>query len=209
MNPFLAFTSEEVLTRQLIVEFGKEYHISSVEIQKAAHAAWQELLASRRDMEKKGEETIAWLKEHDCHGIVLAGRPYHADPEIHHGIPEMITSYGMAVLTEDSVSHLAQAERPLIVTDQWMYHSRLYKAAAYVKQTDCLDLVQLNSLGCGLDAVTTDQVHDILASAGKIYTVLKIDEVNNLGAARIRIRSLMAALRVRQQIGRASCRERV
>ncbi len=199
MNPFLAFTSEEVLTRQLIVEFGKEYHISSVEIQKAAHAAWQELLASRRDMEKKGEETIAWLKEHDCHGIVLAGRPYHADPEIHHGIPEMITSYGMAVLTEDSVSHLAQAERPLIVTDQWMYHSRLYKAAAYVKQTDCLDLVQLNSFGCGLDAVTTDQVHDILASAGKIYTVLKIDEVNNLGAARIRIRSLMAALRVRQQ----------
>ena len=199
MNPFFAFTNEEVLTKQLIVKMGKEYQISSVEVQKAAHAAWEELLQSRLDMEKKGEETIAWLREHDCHGIVLAGRPYHVDPEIHHGIPELITSYGMAVLTEDSVSHLAEVERPLVVTDQWMYHSRLYKAASYVKNSDCLDLIQLNSFGCGLDAVTTDQVHDILASAGKIYTVLKIDEVNNLGAARIRIRSLIAALRVRQQ----------
>ena len=199
MNPFFAFTSEEILTKQLIVEFGREYEISSIEIQKAAHAGWQELLASRRDMEKKGEETIAWLKEHDRHGIVLAGRPYHVDPEIHHGIPELIASYGLAVLTEDSVSHLGQVERPLVVTDQWMYHSRLYRAASYVKTCDCLDLIQLNSFGCGLDAVTTDQVHDILTSAGKIYTVLKIDEVNNLGAARIRIRSLIAALRVRRQ----------
>ena len=199
MNPFFAFTNEEVLTKQLIVEFGKEYDISSVEVQKAAHAAWEELLASRRDMEKKGEETIAWLKEHERHGIVLAGRPYHVDPEINHGIPELITSYGFAVLTEDSISHLADAERPLIVTDQWMYHSRLYRAATYVKNSECLDLIQLNSFGCGLDAVTTDQVHDILTGSGKIYTVLKIDEVNNLGAARIRIRSLIAALKVRQQ----------
>ncbi len=199
MNPFFAFTNEEVLTKQLIVEIGKEYHISSVEIQKAAHAGWEELLASRRDMERKGEETIRWLKEHNRHGIVLAGRPYHVDPEIHHGIPELITSYGMAVLTEDSVSHLADAERPLVVTDQWMYHSRLYRAASYVKTSSLLDLIQLNSFGCGLDAVTTDQVHDILSSAGKIYTVLKIDEVSNLGAARIRVRSLIAALRVRDQ----------
>ncbi|MCI6887065.1 MAG: 2-hydroxyacyl-CoA dehydratase [Lachnospiraceae bacterium] len=199
MNPFMAFTSEEILTRQLIVEIGKEFEISSVEIQKAAHAGWQELLASRADMERKGEETIRWLKEHNRHGIVLAGRPYHVDPEIHHGIPELITSYGFAVLTEDSISHLSEVERPLVVTDQWMYHSRLYKAASYVKTCDCLDLIQLNSFGCGLDAVTTDQVHDILSSAGKIYTVLKIDEVNNLGAARIRIRSLIAALRVREQ----------
>ncbi len=199
MNPFFAFTNEEILTKQLIVEIGKEYHISSVEIQKAAHAGWEELFKSRRDMEKKGEETIAWLKEHNQHGIVLAGRPYHADPEIHHGIPELITSYGLAVLTEDSVSHLADAERPLVVTDQWMYHSRLYRAATVVKQNDFLDLIQLNSFGCGLDAVTTDQVQEILTSSDKIYTVLKIDEVNNLGAARIRIRSLIAALRVRRQ----------
>jgi len=199
MNPFLAFTNEEILTKQLIVEFENEYQISSIEIQKAAHAGWEELLKSRRDMEKKGEETIAWLKKHNCNGIVLAGRPYHVDPEIHHGIPELITSYGLAVLTEDSISHLADAERPLVVTDQWMYHSRLYRAATYVKQNDFLDLIQLNSFGCGLDAVTTDQVQEILTGSDKIYTVLKIDEVNNLGAARIRIRSLIAALRVRSQ----------
>ena len=207
LNPFLAFTNEEILTKGLVREitaaFGPEsgfpVPVTANEVEDAAHKAWQELLASRRDMEKKGEETIAWLKEHGKHGIVLAGRPYHVDPEIHHGIPDLITSYGFAVLTEDSVSHLAKVERPLIVTDQWMYHSRLYEAASYVKTSDVLDLIQLNSFGCGLDAVTTDQVNDILTKSGKIYTVLKIDEVNNLGAARIRIRSLIAALRVRDQ----------
>lgn len=199
MCPFMAFTNEEVLTRQLVAEFGREYRIPAAEVAKAAHAAWQELLASRRDMEKKGEEVIAWLQAGNRHGIVLAGRPYHVDPEIHHGIPELITSYGLAVLTEDSISHLVKVDRPLVVTDQWMYHSRLYQAAAYVKTSDCLDLIQLNSFGCGLDAVTTDQVHDILTGSGKIYTVLKIDEVNNLGAARIRIRSLIAALKVRER----------
>lgn len=165
----------------------------------AAHAGWEELLASRSDMEKKGEETLSWMKEHGKRGIVLAGRPYHVDPEIHHGIPDLIASYGFAVLTEDSVSHMGKVERPLVVTDQWMYHSRLYEAASFVKTRDDLDLIQLNSFGCGLDAVTTDQVAEILTKSGKIYTVLKIDEVNNLGAARIRIRSLIAALRVRDQ----------
>ena len=200
LNPFMAFTNEEVLTEQLVKEFLKEFgDMTADEIRSAAHAAWQELEQAHLDIEKKGEETIAWLKEHNRRGIVLAGRPYHIDPEIHHGIPDMIASYGLAVLTEDSVSHLGKVERPLIVTDQWMYHSRLYAAASYVKNCDFLDLIQLNSFGCGLDAVTTDQVHDILASAGKIYTVLKIDEVNNLGAARIRVRSLIAALRVRDK----------
>ena len=199
LNPFMAFTNEEILAKQLVTEFQKEFQIPEAEVRNAVHKAWEELDAAHRDIEKKGEETIAWLKEHNRRGIVLAGRPYHIDPEIHHGIPEMITSYGMAVLTEDSVAHLGRVERPLIVTDQWMYHSRLYAAASYVKTSDCLDLIQLNSFGCGLDAVTTDQVHDILASAGKIYTVLKIDEVNNLGAARIRVRSLIAALKVRDR----------
>ena len=199
LNPFMAFTNEEILAKQLVAEFQKEFQIPEAEVRNAVHKAWEELDAAHKDIEKKGEETIAWLKEHNRRGIVLAGRPYHIDPEIHHGIPEMITSYGMAVLTEDSVAHLGKVERPLIVTDQWMYHSRLYAAASYVKTSDCLDLIQLNSFGCGLDAVTTDQVHDILASAGKIYTVLKIDEVNNLGAARIRVRSLIAALKVRDR----------
>ncbi len=198
LNPFMAFTDEEVLTQRLTDVFVAECGIPAEEVRKAAHDAWAELIASREDMQKKGEETLQWMKEHNRRGIVLAGRPYHVDPEINHGIPELITSYGIAVLTEDSVSHLSRPERPLMVMDQWMYHSRLYAAANYVKTQDNLDLIQLNSFGCGLDAVTTDQVNDILTKSGKIYTILKIDEVNNLGAARIRIRSLLSALRVRE-----------
>ena len=197
LNPFMAFTNEEILTRRLTEVFKEEFQIPAQEVTQAAHKAWEELLASRHDMEKKGEETLQWMKEHNRRGIVLAGRPYHVDPEINHGIPELITSYGFAVLTEDSVSHLGTIERPLVVTDQWMYHTRLYRAASFAKTQENLDIIQLNSFGCGLDAVTTDQVNDILTGSGKIYTVLKIDEVNNLGAARIRIRSLIAALRVR------------
>lgn len=130
LNPFMAFTNEEILAKQLVTEFQKEFQIPEAEVRNAVHKAWEELDAAHRDIEKKGEETICGLKEHNRRGIVLAGRPYHIDPEIHHGIPEMITSYGMAVLTEDSVAHLGKVERPLIVTDQWMYHSRLYAAAS-------------------------------------------------------------------------------
>ncbi len=195
-NPFLAFTNLKTATDALIKVFPE---IKPEEITEAAALGWAEMEKVRQIMYKKGEETIQWLKDNHRHGIVLAGRPYHIDNEINHGIPELITSYGIAVLTEDSVSHLHQPERPLIVSDQWMYHSRLYAAANYVKTTDFLDLIQLNSFGCGLDAVTTDQVNDILSGSDKIYTCLKIDEVNNLGAARIRIRSLLAALRVKEQ----------
>ena len=199
LNPFMAFASEEILSKQLQEVFKKEFDIPESETKKAAKKAWDELAQARTDVEKKGEEVLQYLKDTGKHGIVLAGRPYHIDPEINHGIADMITSYGFAVLTEDSVSHLGKVERPLVVTDQWMYHSRLYAAATFVKTQDNLDLVQLNSFGCGLDAVTTDQVSDILTRSGKIYTVLKIDEVNNLGAARIRIRSLISALRVREE----------
>ena len=198
MNPFMAFTDENILTKRLVEVFTKEFSIPAAEITQAAHEAWNELIASREDMMKKGEETLEYLKQTGRRGIVLAGRPYHVDPEINHGIPELINSYGIAVLTEDSVSHLAKVERPIVVMDQWMYHSRLYSAASFVKTQDNLDLIQLNSFGCGLDAVTTDQVNDILTGSDKIYTVLKIDEVNNLGAARIRIRSLISAIRVRE-----------
>ena len=176
-----------------------EFGISEAEIRDAVSEGWKELAVVRMEMQKKGEEVLKYMEETGKRGIVLAGRPYHVDPEINHGIPELITSYGIAVLTEDSVSHLHQPERPLIVMDQWMYHSRLYAAANFVKTRDDLDLIQLNSFGCGLDAVTTDQVNDILTRSGKIYTCLKIDEVNNLGAARIRIRSLIAAIRVREK----------
>ncbi|MBO5293251.1 MAG: 2-hydroxyacyl-CoA dehydratase [Lachnospiraceae bacterium] len=195
-NPFMSFTSLETVTEALTQEF---LELDRGEVAAAAKEAWQELALARTDMRHKGEEVLDYLKETGKRGIVLAGRPYHIDPEINHGIPELITSYDIAVLTEDSISHLTAPERPLIVSDQWMYHSRLYAAASYVKTVDNLDLIQLNSFGCGLDAVTTDQVNDILSGSGKIYTCLKIDEVNNLGAARIRIRSLLSAIRVREQ----------
>ncbi len=197
MDPFIAFTSEEIAEKELVKFFKKELNIPASETSAACKAAWDELQNCRRDIQKKGEETLEFLEKSGKKGIVLAGRPYHIDPEINHGIPELINSYGLAVLSEDSIAHLGTIERPIIVMDQWVYHSRLYRAASYVKTRDDLDMIQLNSFGCGLDAVTTDCVNDILSSGGKIYTVLKIDEVNNLGAARIRIRSLIAALKVR------------
>ena len=198
IHPFINFQSEETISYRLEEELGNKFSVSSNEIRSAVHTAWEELASCREDMRRKGEETIKFLNETGNHGIVLAGRPYHIDPEVNHGLPELINSYNMAVLTEDSVSHLNPVERPLNVMDQWMYHSRLYAAANYVKTVDNLDLIQLNSFGCGLDAVTTDQVADILTNSDKIYTTLKIDEVNNLGAARIRVRSLLAAIRVRE-----------
>ena len=207
LNPFMSFTNKKVLSKRLEEIFMEEFDIPVSEVRAAADAAWQELANTREEMKKKGEEVIAYLKKTGKRGIVLAGRPYHVDPEINHGIPELINSYGLTVLTEDSVAHLAKVERPLIVMDQWMYHSRLYAAANYVKTTDNLDLIQLNSFGCGLDAVTTDCVSDILTKSGKIYTCLKIDEVNNLGAARIRVRSLLAAIRVREMRGTDKKRE--
>ena len=200
LNPFMAFTSEETLSQQLVATFtGDGFKIPESEIRDAVSEAWKEQEVVRLEMQKKGEEVLKYMEENNRRGIVLAGRPYHVDPEINHGIPELINSYGICVLTEDSVSHLGNLERPLIVMDQWMYHSRLYAAANYVKTRDDLDLIQLNSFGCGLDAVTTDCVSDILTNSGKIYTCLKIDEVNNLGAARIRIRSLLSALRVKEK----------
>ncbi len=200
LNPFMALTSEETISSQLVAAFSqKEFDIPESEVRNAAAEAWKELAMTRIEMQKKGEEVLKYMEETGRRGIVLAGRPYHVDPEINHGIPELINSYGICVLTEDSVSHLAEVERPLIVMDQWMYHSRLYAAANFVKTRDDLDMIQLNSFGCGLDAVTTDQVNDILTGSGKIYTCLKIDEVNNLGAARIRVRSLLAAIRVKEK----------
>ncbi len=195
-NPFVAFTNLEVASKRLVEVFRE---IPESEVRAAVKAGWEEMSRTREAMYQKGAETLKYLEETGRHGIVLAGRPYHIDGEINHGIPELINSYGLAVLTEDSISNLNPVERPLIVMDQWMYHSRLYAAANFVKTRDDLDLIQLNSFGCGLDAVTTDAVGDILTNSGKIYTCLKIDEVNNLGAAKIRIRSLISAIRVRDQ----------
>ena len=201
MNPFMTFESERHLEERLVEEFAARFSIDPREIKEAVQKSWKELELVHTSVQRHGEMTLAYMKQHHMKGIVLAGRPYHIDKEINHGIPELITSYGFAVLTEDSISHLAKPDRPLIVSDQWMYHSRLYCAAEYVKEHEDLELIQLNSFGCGLDAVTTDQVKDILNGSGRLYTCLKIDEVSNLGAARIRIRSLIAAIRLREQHG--------
>ena len=204
-HPFLALDEPEALAKNLYQTFQNDYDISLKEIKDALVKAFEEADLVKKDIQRKGEETIAYLKENNKIGIVLAGRPYHIDPEINHGLPELINSFSIAVLTEDSISHLSEVERPLIVSDQWMYHSRLYRAANYVKTCDNLELIQLNSFGCGLDAVTTDCVNDILSKSGKIYTVLKIDEVSNLGAARIRIRSLISAIEVRKKNNIKAC----
>jgi predicted CoA-substrate-specific enzyme activase len=203
LNPWLPYDKKDHLKKRLMVELvqahpelmGEAGAPSLAEVDAAVEAAWAEDEAFKADMREKGAETLLWMEQTGTHGIVLAGRPYHNDPEINHAIPELLTSFGLAVLTEDSIAHLGTLERPIRLVDQWMYHTRLYAAAKVASERRDLDLIQLNSFGCGLDALTTDQVQEILEAAGKVYTVLKIDEVSNLGAARIRVRSLLAALK--------------
>jgi len=199
-NPFLSLADRDKLIKRLCEEFENKGFTSS-QISAAAKAAYAEQDKFRSDVRKKGEETLDFINKNDIIGIVLAGRPYHVDPEINHGMHNLVNSCGMAVLTEDSICHLAKDRQQLRVVDQWAYHSRLYAAAHVVRENKNLEMIQLNSFGCGVDAVTTDQVAEILESAEKIYTVLKIDEVNNLGAARVRIRSLVSALNERRESG--------
>ena len=201
IRPFLAFTDRKTAENRLVRLCREEWGIPAQEVRAAVRGAWQEQRRAKEDVRKEGERALQWMEAHHRKGIVLAGRPYHMDPEIHHGIPDMIASYGLAVLTEDSIPADFPAVRPLRVNDQWVYHSRLYTAAQFAAGREDLELIQLNSFGCGLDAVTTDQVCEILEQCGKMYTVLKIDEVNNLGAARIRVRSLLSAMRMRQEQG--------
>ena len=202
MNPFLPIFHKKRMGERLFEEFSKDLPalgITKAEITAALEKAYAEDASFKEQMRKKGEETLKYLEENGKRGIVLAGRPYHVDPEINHGLPEMIAGYGFAVLTEDSVAHMESVVRPIRVVDQWSYHTRLYAAAHAVGRHPCLELVQLNSFGCGLDAITTDQVQEILRSFGKLYTCLKIDEVNNLGAARIRLRSLISVVDERER----------
>lgn len=196
LYPFINLDSKKSFVNQIYSTFSY-LGITKAEVENAAEKAYAELAAYKNDIRRKGEETIQWCRDNDKRGIVLAGRPYHVDPEINHGIPQMINSLGFAVLTEDSVAHLGHLQRDIRVVDQWAYHTRLYESAAEVIKEDRLELIQLNSFGCGLDAVTTDQVQEILQSHEKIYTTLKIDEVSNLSTARIRVRSLKAAVRER------------
>ena len=198
IRPFIALTCEKTAADRLVKTADKEWHIPEKEVRDAVHAAWLEQLKAKADIRTEGRRLLTEMEKTGGSGIVLAGRPYHIDPEINHGIPEMIASYGLTVFTEDSLPIDFDPTRPLRVVDQWVYHSRLYSAAEFVSRRDDLELIQLTSFGCGLDAVTTDEVSEILEKSNKLYTLLKIDEVNNLGAVRIRIRSLMAAMEKRR-----------
>lgn len=194
MNPFLSFDDRKKLAARLAKIFPD---IPKSEINKATIAAYKELDRYHLDLHEEGRRALKIIEEKGKPAIVLAGRPYHIDPEINHGIPELINSLGLDVLSEDSISSFTELGGRLRVLDQWTYHSRLYRAAKFVGEHPNLEMIQLNSFGCGLDAVTTDQVNEILHSYGKIYTVIKIDEINNLGAIKIRVRSLLEAVEKR------------
>ena len=167
--------------------------IARGEVQRAADAAYAEYARHMAALRAEGERIIEAARAAGKHIIVLAGRPYHIDPEINHGIDTLITRLGAAVVTEDSISDRVQPFRTTVL-NQWTYHARLYAAARYCTTQPDMDLVQLVSFGCGVDAITSDETREILREGGKLYTQLKIDEITNLGAVRIRLRSLFAAL---------------
>ena len=233
MHPYFNLANHELMVDRIVEEFAWA-NVSREEAETAVKAAYAEDKIFKNDVQEEGFKALAYMKEHNCRGIVLAGRPYHIDPEVNHGIPETICALGMVVLSEDSICELQPGENlhlsdylsegeedprkknangfrhvgdrkvtvsrmPLRVTNQWAYHSRLYAAAHFVASYPGLELVQLNSFGCGLDAITTDQVAEILADKADVYTLLKIDEVSNLGAAKIRLRSLKAAVEERER----------
>lgn len=196
-QPFLPYDVKDGLAQRLFEEF-RDFGLTPREVSHAIDLAFAEDQRFKEDIREKGAEILHWLKETGNLGLVLSGRPYHLDPEVNHGIPNVLIALGMAVLTEDSVAHLGHVERPLRVRDQWMYHSRLYEAADFVSRQENLELVQLNSFGCGPDSIASDQAQEILERQNKTYTMIKIDEACNLGAVRIRLRSLAAAMESRK-----------
>ncbi|MBR2215680.1 MAG: 2-hydroxyacyl-CoA dehydratase [Selenomonadaceae bacterium] len=199
IQPFLPINDPKRLTERLVEELTGE-NLTKKEIAAAVDRAYAELAHYRADVRRYGEKLLAELNKANAPAIMLVGRPYHIDPEINHGIPEMIASYGLPIISEDAVYHLPVKNYPLQVVNQWSYHARLYHAAEFVAAHPNITLIQLSSFGCGLDAITTGQVKEILESRRRIYTMIKLDEVSNLGAARIRLRSLLAALKRRQEI---------
>ena len=199
LNPFLPLNEKALLKRILELDEFKEYKFTKKELKNAIEEAFIEQRKFKEDVRKKGEEFLKYIEDHNEKAICLAGRPYHLDKEVNHGIDTMINSLGLAVLTEDSICHLSQIESKLRVVDQWAYHSRVYHASDVVSRHKNIELVNLNSFGCGLDAIVTDQAEEILKRNNKLYTTIKIDEINNLGAAKIRIRSLIASMNKRNE----------
>ena len=193
LQPFLPINDPARLVKRLTEELSV-IGVPKEEIADAVDAAYIELRYYKDDVEKYGKKILKKIEEEHIPAVLLVGRPYHIDPEINHGIPEMIQSYGLAVLSEDMVYHIPVKGDPLDIVNQWSYHARLYHAASFAAEHDNITLIQFSSFGCGLDAITTGQVKSILESHNRLYTMIKLDEVSNLGAARIRVRSLLAAL---------------
>lgn len=191
--PFLPLADKKSLVPALVKAL-KDLPFSKGEISEAVEVAWAEQEKCKADYREMTKKTLSRLVAEQVPTIVLAGRPYHLDSGINHGIPELITSLGMAVLTEDGVAPLGYEIKHLRVVDQWSYHSRLYRAAEFVSRTEGFQIVELNSFGCGLDSIVADQVKDILSAKHKIHTLLKIDEGTNLGAVTIRLRSLQSVM---------------
>ena len=200
LYPYFGLHREKDFIKRAAKYFKDEFGIAKRETKRAAVAAYAEYAAYKDEIRKKGAEYIDYARENGKKILVMAGRPYHIDPEIGHGIDELAVSYGFVLITEDAVSYLMDKE-PRKVLNQWTYHSRLYAAARYVTTQADMQLMQLVSFGCGTDAVTTDEVREILETGDKIYTQIKIDEISNLGAITIRIRSLMAAVEARERGG--------
>ena len=197
-HPFINLADPKSIVKSLSKAFSHYDDITENQISEAVKHGFQELTNFKTELQDKADELLTNISLTGEKAIVLSGRPYHLDPEINHGIANIITQEGFHVLTEDMVSSLEEVAN-LRVVNQWVYHSRLYAAAKVVTKNPNLELVQLNSFGCGLDAVTTDQVEEIMHAHNKLYTVLKIDEGSNLGAIRIRLRSLKAAIQEREQ----------
>ena len=197
LNPYVGLWRHKDFGKRIAQLMHQEFGIPKKESAAAARAAYEAYEAYVHDVRATGQEYIDYARSHGLNIIVVCGRPYHIDPEINHGINDLITSFGFVLVTEDALSYL-EGYAPRKVLNQWTFQSRMYNAARYVCTQPDMQVVQLVSFGCGTDAITTDELRDILEKGGKLYTQLKIDDISNLGAVKIRIRSLMAAMEARQ-----------
>ncbi|MBN2851439.1 MAG: 2-hydroxyacyl-CoA dehydratase [Clostridia bacterium] len=196
-RPYFGLHRPKDFEKKAYEYFHEHFNVTKEEIKKACKSAYEAQEKYRKFIIEEGKKAISHARDNNLAIVVLAGRPYHIDLEINHGIDDLITSYNNVVITEDCVSHLVGKQK-LAILNQWTYHSRMYNAATYVTTQNDMQLIQLVSFGCGTDAITTDEIRRILEEKGKFYTQLKIDEINNLGAAKIRIRSLMAAIQAKE-----------
>ncbi|MCD7830290.1 MAG: acyl-CoA dehydratase activase-related protein, partial [Clostridiales bacterium] len=198
LHPYFGLHRPKDFEKRAAEYFKEEFNIPKKETVAAAKAAYAAYDAYKEDIRKTGQNYIDFARKEGMPIMVMAGRPYHMDPEINHGINDLVTSFHFVLITEDAVAYHMDKE-PRTVLNQWTYHARMYNAARYVCTQPDMELIQLVSFGCGVDAITTDEMRSILEEGGKLYTQLKIDDISNLGAVKIRIRSLLAAIEARKE----------